>query len=64
MTILASKCPLFTVKSVKQTSMGKCYTQRKLRSRPLIHIAVFATLMHVHLYPFDNSSQLLTCAVG
>jgi len=35
-----------------------------VRSRPLICIAVFATLMHVHLYPLDNPSQLLTRVVG
>jgi len=26
--------------------------------------AVFATLMYLHLYLFDNSAQQLTCSIG
>ena len=38
--------------------------ERKLPSRSLIRKAIFAALMYLHLNPFENSSQLLTCSVG
>ena len=55
--------PTFAVESVKQTSIGKWPRSKKVASRLLVRIAVFATLMHVRLNPLDNSSQLLSCTV-
>ncbi len=41
--------------------MTEC--QAAVKRHRKIRIAIFSTLMRVRLYPFDNSSQLLTCTV-
>jgi len=44
---------------VKMTKCAEC--GKKIQE---LCVAVLSTLVYLHLYSFDNLSQLLTCAVG